>query len=54
MVDGAYDIRQCYETIRIKRAVSFISSKKEQLFKKQSYPCTLAVSYQKLYGFNRH
>ncbi|ATF09792.1 hypothetical protein BTN50_1310 [Candidatus Enterovibrio altilux] len=45
---------KCYETVRIKRAVSLISPRKGAIFGEQDYPCDLAVSYLKLYGSNQH
>ncbi|ATF08635.1 Transposase [Candidatus Enterovibrio altilux] len=33
--DGAYDTGQRYETVRIKRAVSLISPRKEQFFENE-------------------
>lgn len=44
--DGAYDTRSCHNTIRVKRAVPLISTRK-------SHSRILAVVCQKLYGFNK-
>ncbi|ATF09164.1 Mobile element protein [Candidatus Enterovibrio altilux] len=42
----AYDAKQYYETVRIKRAVSFILPRRRAIFWKQGHPRHLAVSYK--------
>ncbi len=41
--DGAYDTRQCYEAIRIKRAVPLIPPREGTAFWEQGHPRNLGV-----------
>ncbi|ATF08776.1 hypothetical protein [Candidatus Enterovibrio altilux] len=52
--DGAYDIRQYCEPVRIKQAVQLISPKKGARFKKRGHLYNLVVSYQKVHGSSQH
>ena len=51
--DGAYDTRNCHNTIRIKRAVPLIPPREGAAFCEQGHPRNLAVGCQKLYGSNK-
>ena len=51
--DGAYDTRNCYDAIRIKRLVPLIPPREVVAFCEQGHPRNLAVGCQKLYGSNK-
>ena len=51
--DGAYDTRNCYDAIRIKRSVPLIPPREVVAFCEQGHPRNLAVGCQKLYGSNK-
>ncbi|EGQ7966913.1 IS5 family transposase [Vibrio vulnificus] len=50
--DGAYDTRDCYDAIRVKRAVPLIPPREGAAFWENGHPRNLAVGCQKLYGSN--
>lgn len=52
--DGAYDTKDCYEAIRIKRAVALIPPRDGAAFWERGHPRNLGVACQKLYGSNKH
>lgn len=52
--DGAYDTKDCYEAIRIKRAVALIPPRDEAAFCERGPPRNFGVVCQKLYGSNKH
>lgn len=51
--DGAYDTRDCQDTIWIKRAVPLVPPREGAAFWEQGHPRNLAVGSQKLYGSNK-
>lgn len=52
--DGAYDTKDCYEAIRIKRAVALIPPRDGAALWERGHPRNLGVACQKLYGLNKH
>lgn len=51
--DGAYDIRQCYEAIRIKKSIPLIPARLRATFWENEHPRNLPVGFQKSYGSNK-
>lgn len=52
--DGAYDTRDCYNAIRIKRAVPLIPPRLNAAYWERHHPRNLAVACQELYGSNKY
>lgn len=52
--DGAYDTKDCYEAIHIKRVVTLIPPRDGVAFWEQGHPRNPGVACQKLYGSNKH
>lgn len=51
--DGAYDTRQCYEAIRIKKAIPLIPARRRATFWEKGHPRNLPVGFQQFYGSNK-
>ncbi|WP_153448502.1 IS5 family transposase [Vibrio algicola] len=51
--DGAYDTRQCYEAIRIKKATPLVPPRLGAVFWEKGHPRNLSVGFQQLYGSNK-
>ncbi len=51
--DGAYNMRECHRTIRVKKARPLIPPCEGAAFWEKGHPRNLAVGCQKLYGANK-
>ena len=51
--DGAYDTRQCYEAICIKKATPLVPPRLGAVFWEKGHPRNLSVGFQQFYGSNK-